>query len=80
MKLRGPTEHAIYAAMFTTRLGNELGRGVRPEFTNGRGHVDGKGAAEGRKEWERWCAHVAIGAAETAVTMHRDAVRRRKAS
>jgi uncharacterized protein (DUF2237 family) len=65
MKLHGPTEHAIYAAMFTTRLGNELAIPRPPRNFN-------------PQEWADRAADVAIGAAETAVTMHREAVQRRK--
>ncbi len=59
MKLRGPTEHAIYAAAYVHRLAAEQNRGDYARHAT-------------TAEWLAWCSDVAISAALEIVRLHRN--------
>lgn len=66
MKLTTPTEHAIYGAAYVRRLWAELGVARPEDFPP--------------EEWDARATDLAIVAAEHAVKLHREAVRRRRSS
>lgn len=63
MKLRSPTEHAIYATAFLRCYDNEYRTRADGSFTD--------------DEWAARCVDVGIIGAEFFVRMHRDGMRRR---